>query len=516
MLICACTNQENILVDNVISTPITFTSYKQNNTPTRAYDNSWEINDSIGVYMKFAGEELSDTFIVDEAINVSYITTVGNGYFSPATQAIHFPEDNSYVDFIAYYPYRNLENSYIYPVDLTNQNNLSAIDLLYAANLTNISSRPNALNLAFTHQLARLSIQTIDTDGILQPLTLRLSNVVLKADFRLADGFFIIDNNSLGEVELNTEISNNKAYSQALLLPTDIPFTATLHISYGDKSYAHDIFFSALEKGKKYSFLLNLQGDFVPQEGAVYDRWEETPLITQEMLDDEDLLYIKHEMKNSMKDPVSGKTMRNYSMLYSKDLRFAYWVAYPMFPACIGSSGRTDAWNYDPYIPQSNQANLSSGFGTDKDRGHQIPSGDRTCDKETNKTTFYYSNMTPQVGQGLNQSIWAQLETRVRTVMNSCNDTVYVVTGAMPPNTGIVEREKTMAVPEYYFKALARRASNGKGYTTIAYRFYNRVYSGTNYNDYSLSVKELEAITGFTFFPHIDAATKNNVNLSDW
>ena len=120
--------------------------------------------------------------------------------------------------------------------------------------------------------------------------------------------------------------------------------------------------------------------------------------------------------------------------------------------------------------------------------------------------------MTPQVGQGLNQSIWAQLENQVRS-WRSDTDTVYVVTGAILPSTD-VKFMKEMAVPSYYFKALARRL-NGI-FTTIAFKFDNKTYSGTAYMNQAISVQELEKLTGFTFFPTIDTSIKATLDKSKW
>lgn len=89
-----------------------------------------------------------------------------------------------------------------------------------------------------------------------------------------------------------------------------------------------------------------------------------------------------------MKAPHGG-TMRNYTMFYDKTLKFAYWVSYPLFKECIGTHQRTDPWRYDDLIESKWQADLSSGFGDPYDRGHQLPSGDRTCDKVTNDDTFF-------------------------------------------------------------------------------------------------------------------------------
>lgn len=92
-------------------------------------------------------------------------------------------------------------------------------------------------------------------------------------------------------------------------------------------------------------------------------------------------------------------------------------------------------------------------------------------------------------------------------------DTVFVVTGAIPPKTS-VNYIKEMAIPAYYFKVLARKVNGG--FTTIGFRFNNQVYSGTNYMNYAVSVKELENETGFTFFPSINETIKATLDKSKW
>ena len=85
---------------------------------------------------------------------------------------------------------------------------------------------------------------------------------------------------------------------------------------------------------------------------------------------------------------------------------------------------------YDPSINPIYQANLSRGYhGNGLDRGHQMPSADRTASKAENATTFYYTNMTPQ-NSTLNQGMRANLEGKIR-VWSAQTDTLYVVTGAM-------------------------------------------------------------------------------------
>lgn len=128
--------------------------------------------------------------------------------------------------------------------------------------------------------------------------------------------------------------------------------------------------------------------------------------------------------------------------------------------------------------------------------------------------------MTAQVSR-LNQGIWATLEGKVRTWMTQC-DTMYVVTGAMPTTetdksiTYTKDNEgQDVAVPKYYFKALAMK--KGTAYYTIAYKMDNVIPpTGASYTSYQLTVKDLEQMTGFTFFPDLTDTQKGNIDASIW
>ena len=212
--------------------------------------------------------------------------------------------------------------------------------------------------------------------------------------------------------------------------------------------------------------------------------------------------------------------IRNYSMLYDTINKIAYWVAYPMHSAYLGSASRTDDWQYAPAIKNQYQPQLFKGFGVSGiDRGHQLPSADRTVNSAANRTTFYFSNMTAQ-NSTLNQGIWADLEARVRVWTKQC-DTLYVVTGAMirSANNSTIEHVKdnggvSVAKPKYYYKALAKKMGNT--YYTIAYKMDNMTPSSSTYSNYKLTISQLEKETGFTFFPKLSSDDKSKIVEDQW
>jgi endonuclease G len=229
---------------------------------------------------------------------------------------------------------------------------------------------------------------------------------------------------------------------------------------------------------------------------------------------------IENTMKITRFLPGSRSGMRNYTMFYDKAMKLAYWVAYPLTSSYIGSSGRSEAWGYDPLISISYQPVLfSSGF-SGYSRGHQIPSADRTYNSNENSTTFFFSNMTAQ-NYNLNGGIWADLEGKIRTWMRSC-DTMYVVTGAMiktSSNQTIIyvndNNGSKVALPKYYFKALAQK--RGANYYTIAYKMNNAdPGASASFTSFQMTVTDLERQTGFTFFPSLSAVTKGKIDSNIW
>ncbi|MEI7828833.1 MAG: DNA/RNA non-specific endonuclease, partial [Prolixibacteraceae bacterium] len=164
------------------------------------------------------------------------------------------------------------------------------------------------------------------------------------------------------------------------------------------------------------------------------------------------------------------------------------------------------------------QPNYFSGV-TGYDRGHQIPSADRTVSTAANSQTFYFTNMTPQLSV-FNGQMWASLEGQVRNWM-AASDTLYVVTGAVlktvngneTVNYATDSKGTKMAVPNYYYKVLLR-LKTGK-YDAIGFWFEHKSYgSGQATSSVSKTVRQIEALTGLDFFAILPKATQDNAELT--
>ena len=218
--------------------------------------------------------------------------------------------------------------------------------------------------------------------------------------------------------------------------------------------------------------------------------------------------------------------VRNYSFSYNKEGMVASWVAYPLYDQFAKSRVKrydnivptNQAWQSDPFVKTTDVSTGGSykwstyAPGVVLSRGHQVPSADRLGGAMVNMQTFYTSNVTPQESK-FNGGIWGNLETAVRNWSSSGNstDSLYVVTGCIVDNTceKVSDHNGTMvSIPKAYYKAVLR-LSKGE---YIGAGFYmeheihpdgnNKIASG-NIKDYAMSLKDLEAKTGMTFFVNL-------------
>ncbi len=266
-----------------------------------------------------------------------------------------------------------------------------------------------------------------------------------------------------------------------------------------------------------------------PQE---YDKpWNELPKYRE----DANYIYQSHSAK------LNGKEVRNYTYCLDKNSYAALWVAYPLHRMyTAGSANRNySSFGYDPEVGTAYQANLvGRSYGGPYDRGHQLPAADRKCDQTFMNQTFYSTNMTPQYYK-FNQGVWGKLEGSVRGQV--CADTLYVVTGAYfggehsstiaSSTTDAGGLGKTVPTPTHYYKILLRTVSGNTGRSVDSFDDASKIKAIGVWLEHNatttvlprsafMSVKDIEAKTGFSYFnmldPDIAEQVKGSYDVSLW
>lgn len=251
------------------------------NTNNRMSGDAWENGDSIGIYMKRENIDLNAGILAD---NIKYVN-YGSSTFSAANpdEEILFPFNGSNVDFIAYFPYKKDIVNHTYPVDVNNQNNQSALDLLYSNNAIGLNSTNPNVSLTFTHQMSKiiLNITPENATADLSDITIKITNASLKALFLLSDGSLSAPT-EIGD--LFFKVSSNGKFAEAILIPMSNLIGRTLVFNIGGETYIYDLSSNAnitsFDKGTKYSFniMINPSGVQATVSSSI-ESWNE---ITEE------------------------------------------------------------------------------------------------------------------------------------------------------------------------------------------------------------------------------------------
>lgn len=260
-------------------------------TKTRAYNDTWEPGDAIGVYTKNVGEPLA-TAAFDE--NVKYVTN-GTSNFEPASGGIVFPPDGTAIDFISYYPYQEEIIGFIFPVDVSDQSNQPDIDLLYSENATNASTGNPEVRLIFSHCLSKIVLNIEHENPLvdLSGLTVILANTPTKANFSLGNGTL---GSETGTGNISLKMSPDGTFAEAIVLPrTNLAGMELWFIVSETEVYKYPLgsalHITSFDKSTKYTYNVTMGTDSEPvittgsistwtegpSENIVPDRTGETP-----------------------------------------------------------------------------------------------------------------------------------------------------------------------------------------------------------------------------------------------
>ncbi|MFV0520894.1 MAG: fimbrillin family protein [Mangrovibacterium sp.] len=227
---------------------------------TKMSGTTWEMGDAIGIYMKATGEALADASVINDAKNVRY-TTTGNGTFTSVGTGIEFPAGNN-VDFIAYYPQSSDVANFAYPIDISDQSDLSAIDFLYSDNATNLAYTEQATAINFKHHMSQLILNVSAGTNIstLSGLSVTVNGLASAGDVNLATGAVVLSSTT-ASINLSSTLADGDptaASINAILLPGTDLGDASISFVVGGKLFKWTPDAQVLEAGKKYTYTVSL------------------------------------------------------------------------------------------------------------------------------------------------------------------------------------------------------------------------------------------------------------------
>lgn len=207
---------------------------------------------------------------------------------------------------------------------------------------------------------------------------------------------------------------------------------------------------------------------------------------------------------------------KNYTVSYNSQTKCPNWVCWQLTREhADGNNKRPDyAFHEDLEVPAP-RAELADYRHSGYDRGHMCPAGDNKWDADAMYESFLMTNMCPQ-NQNLNSGLWNQIEMQCRYWAKKYGS-LYIICGPifLKGEHQIIGQNKVM-VPEAFFKVVVSLEGTPKGIAFIC-----RNTDGNRKKDYYVNtISQVERITGYTFFPSLDAGMaktiKEHADQKDW
>lgn len=232
---------------------------------TKVIGNQWVEGDQVGIFMTKAGQAISDESIVLGGKNVAHVVSQAGRSCSFAAvnkgEGVFFPANGDHVDFTAYYPYNKDVSGSIYPIDLSDQSNTQALDLMTAKATDKHSTNPD-VPLEFGHRLSKLDVTVKANNDVTDDIrgaTIKVEGLPSKGALDLNTGQITPDGQS--EKVISATI-DNYGYATFIVMPfekgqaTDVKITIT---TKSGLTKQYNIPHSSLLAGIQYPLLYDIQ-----------------------------------------------------------------------------------------------------------------------------------------------------------------------------------------------------------------------------------------------------------------
>jgi endonuclease G len=185
-----------------------------------------------------------------------------------------------------------------------------------------------------------------------------------------------------------------------------------------------------------------------------------------------------------------------FAVKYSGISKTGLWSASILTPESLSEAykiKRNNTFHEEERIPMEFRSLLSDYRGSNMDRGHLSPSGDRKSHKDQ-YDSFSLANMLPQSPSN-NQQEWRLAEEAIRAYVTRYKQPVYVITGSLFLGNKLRKIGNNILVPSHIYKVVLFPKLNVAG-------AYVAVNDESGRYDY-VSVNQLQQFSGIIYFPTV-------------
>ena len=251
---------------------------------------------------------------------------------------------------------------------------------------------------------------------------------------------------------------------------------------------------------------------------------EESKAILKAELEAAKLNWIQHQIKK-IGIPSTDNTEEiidhlAFSLSYNEQHEQANWVMHVILPAISdGNATRTNDFREDPLVTTGTSLEQDyflkeekpdgkykyDGFGYD--RGHLAPSADFRWSEQALSESYFYSNMSPQIGD-FNRLKWAELENWMREYVTKNNTSLAIVTAPILSD-GLAKIERgvnKVSIPKSFVK-VALDIENNRGIGFILP--HEKIERPLEY--FAVSIDSVESTMGYDLFSNLNDSLENKI-----
>lgn len=196
-----------------------------------------------------------------------------------------------------------------------------------------------------------------------------------------------------------------------------------------------------------------------------------------------------------------------YALAHNPDKKTPIWVAERLTrERAMAQATRKDMFAPDPDLHGGQRAELRDYKGSGFDRGHMAPNADFNWDPVAAEQSFYLSNMVPQVGKGMNQGIWKELESATRLWAVRRGE-VVVYTGPIYEGRFRNIGKGKVAVPTSLYKIVYDPVTS----ESITFLMPNKALKVQDLGRYITTIEDVESRTGLSFLSAIPEERRDSV-----
>ncbi|MGF1521905.1 MAG: DNA/RNA non-specific endonuclease [Leptolyngbyaceae cyanobacterium] len=205
-----------------------------------------------------------------------------------------------------------------------------------------------------------------------------------------------------------------------------------------------------------------------------------------------------------------------YALSYNRDRGTANWASWQLDAEWLGQTERQDDFRQDGGLPSGvYQVTPNDYRNSGYDRGHIVPSGDRTRSVEDNSATFLMTNILPQAPEN-NRGPWRELEEYSRDLVYQFGLDLMVIAGGYGEQTQLADGR--VKAPSRLWKIIVileqseqDLAAMGLESPVIAVDMPNQNTVAADWRFYQTTVDRIELATGYDFLSELPLDIQEDV-----